>query len=248
MYSVENTWEEVRDAQVDTAIVSFGSVEQHGHHLPLGVDWMIADAMARRLGEELGAYVLPAMPFGCSREHMAFPGTVSLRPSTLASVLDDVVESLYQHGFRKIVLLSTHGGNWVLKPTMRELNYKHEDLTIVWAGGPVPDEGDAVPRETHAGEGETSAMLALRPDLVKIDRARDCEGIVGQEFNDYVGYDKTTSTGAWGVPSQANGELGEHRLGEAVLKRARYVRWAFAKVDELKGRPGALGPETTEQG
>ena len=240
MISVENTWKELRDSDVDTAIVSFGAIEQHGHHLPLGVDWMIADATARRLGEELNAYVLPAMAFGCSREHMAFPGTISLKPSTLAAVLEDIVESLYHHGFRKIVVLSTHGGNWALKPTLREINFRHEDLSILWASGPVPEKGEQVPEEIHAGRGEGSTMLALRPDLVKLGEAVDSPGVVGQEFNDYVGYDKTTLTGAWGHPTRATAEQGEANLKSAVKRQADYVRWAFGKVQELKDAPSVV--------
>lgn len=240
MYSVENTWKELRDADVDTAIIAFGAIEQHGHHLPLGVDWIVADAMAKRLGEELNAYVLPAMPFGCSREHMAFPGTITLRPSTLALVLEDMVESLYHHGFRRIVLLSSHGGNWVLKPTMRELNFKHEDLSIVWANGPVPDKGDAVPEETHAGRGEASTMMALRPDLVKLEQAVDSPGIVGQEFNDYIGYEKTTKTGAWGLPTQASAEQVQENVESAIKRQADYVRWAFRRVEELRQAPSVV--------
>ena len=240
MFSVQNTWKELRDAGVDTAIVAFGSIEQHGHHLPLGVDWIVADAVAQRLGRELNAYVLPAMPFGCSREHMAFPGTITLRPSTLALVLEDIIESLYHHGFRKIVLLSTHGGNWVLKPTMRELNFKHDDLTVVWADGPLPERGEAVPEETHAGRGEGSTMLALRPDLVRPEKAVDSPGIVGQEFNDYVGYEKTTKTGAWGMPSEASAEQGAEAIKARVRHQAEYVRWALRRVEELRRAPGAL--------
>lgn len=240
MVSVENTWREIRDSGVDTAVIAFGSIEQHGHHLPLAVDWIVADEVARRLGEELNAYVLPAMPFGCSREHMGFPGTITLRPLTLAAVLEDIVESLYHHGFRRIVMFTAHGGNWVLKPAMRELNFRHEDLSIVWAGGPVPDDGDPVPVETHAGEGETSLMLALRPDLVKPELAVDSPGIVGQEFNDYVGYEKTTRTGAWGLPSKATEETGAASLEARVQAQVRYVRWAFERVAQLKQDRGIV--------
>src|SRR5437660_10385169 len=98
IYTVENTWKELHEARVDTAIVPFGAVEQHGHHLPLGTDWIIADRMGRALAQALGEDVLllPAMPFGNSREHMAFPGTITLRPATLAAVLDENPDSL-QH-------------------------------------------------------------------------------------------------------------------------------------------------------
>lgn len=93
-----------------------------GRHLPVGTDWLIALGHARELSEELDAYLLPAMPYGCSVEHMQFPGTVTLRPTTLAAFLEDMVIPVYRQGFRKIVVLSTHGGNWVPKPFLRELS------------------------------------------------------------------------------------------------------------------------------
>jgi creatinine amidohydrolase len=235
MWSAENTWKELADAGVDTAVISFGALEQHGHHLPLGTDWMLAEENARRLARELNAYVLPAMPFGCSREHMAFPGTISLRPSTLAAVLEDIVDSLRVHGFRTIVLFSSHGGNWILKPTMRELNFRYPELTIVWAGGAIPERGDAVPEDIHAGRGETSAILAVRPDLVKpVGPEHDSPGIVGQEFNDYLGYEATTLHGAWGNPSAATAEEGKAAMERAVSRQAEYVRWVVPRIRALR--------------
>jgi creatinine amidohydrolase len=241
VYSVENTWKEIRDSGVNTAVVPFCAIEQHGHHLPLGTDWIIAEASAKALGEKLGAFVLPATPFGCSREHIAFPGTITLRPSTLAAVLEDIVESLRHHGFKNIVVFSSHGGNWILKPTLRELNYKYPDLNLVWASGPIPDKGESVPEDIHAGQDETSGMLHLRPDLVKKEfQSIDSPGIVGQEFNDYVGYEKTTKTGAWGVPSKASADRGKEKIEAAVEHQADYVLWALKRVEELKKGRGAV--------
>jgi len=241
MYSVENTWKEIRDSGVEVAVVPFGAIEQHGHHLPLGTDWMIAKAVARGLAEKLNAFLLPAMPYGNSREHMAFPGTITLRPSTLAAVLEDIVDSLRHHGIKRIVVFSAHGGNWILKPTLREINFKYPEISIVWAGGVVPERGDVPPEDIHAGKDETSTILHLRPDLVKgTSPDLDSPGVVGQEFIDYVGLEKTTKTGAWGVPSRASAELGMERVEEAVNRQAEYVLWAFRKVDELKKTPGVV--------
>ena len=241
MITAENTWKELKDSGVDTAIVSFGAIEQHGLHLPLATDFILAQERALELGRRLNAYVLPTMPFGCSREHMSFPGTITLRPATLAAVLEDIVESLYHHGFRKIVLFSAHGGNWILKPVMRELNFKYKDLRIVWAGGPIPDRGDSVPEDIHAGRSETARMLHVRPDLVREEfKNIDSPGRVGQEFNDYIGFEKTTKTGAWGKPSEATAELGAAMSAESVERQVEYIRWAFAELERLAQAPDIL--------
>src|SRR2546422_11307165 len=140
IYTVDNTWKELHEARVATAIVPFGAVEQHGHHLPLGTDWIIADEMGRALAAALeeDVLLLPAMPFGNSREHMAFPGTITLRPATLAAVLDDIVESLRHHGIRTIVVFSAHGGERILKPTLRERNFKNPEISLLLADAQLP--------------------------------------------------------------------------------------------------------------
>ena len=243
VYTVEHTWKEIAEAGIETAIVPFGAIEQHGHHLPVGTDWIIGDHSGQALAEALEEPVLllPTMPFGNSREHMAFPGTVTLRPSTLAAVLEDIVESLRHHGIRTIIVFSAHGGNWILKPTLRELNFKYPEITVLWADGPLPTEGETVPEDIHAGQGETSVFMHFRPDLVKPrTEAMDSPGIVGQEFNDYVGFDKSTRTGAWGRPTEATAERGAEHVGGSIEHRVKYIRWARARVAELKAQAGAV--------
>jgi creatinine amidohydrolase len=247
VYTVDNTWKEISEAGIETAIVPFGAIEQHGHHLPLGTDWIIADEVGRVLAEALeeSVLLLPAMPFGNSREHMAFPGTVTLRPSALAAVLEDIVESLRHHGIRTIIIFSAHGGNWILKPTLRELNFKYPEIAVLWADGPLPEEGERVPEDIHAGRSETSMVLHFRPDLVRPrTEGMDSPGIVGQEFNDYVGMEKSTRTGAWGRPTEASAERGAESIAGSVEHQVRYIRWARARIAELKAQAGATSPKS----
>jgi creatinine amidohydrolase len=241
MYGVENTWKEIRDANVEIAVIAIGSIEQHGHHLPLGTDWFQVDAFGRTLAEELDAFYVPAMPFGTAWEHGRFPGTISLRPETLAAVLRDIVMCLREHGMKRIVVANGHGANWILKPTVRQLNYDYPDISIVWSSGVNPEDGDEPPQEIHAGLSETSRMMYLKPELVKDQGIVNSPGIVGQEFLDYVGFDKVTKTGAWGmVADGASPERGAEILAARAQKSARYVRWALAKVAELKAKPGVV--------
>ena len=167
-------------------------------------------------------------------------GTVTLRPTTLAAIFEDVVESLREHGFKNIVVFSSHGGNWILKPILREINFQYPDIIVVWGNGPLADDGEEVPEDIHAGRGETAAMLAVRPDLVKNhESAPASAGIVGQEFNDYVGMDKSTRTGAWGVPAEGTAELGEERIAGNVDHQIRYIEWALRRVEMLRSEGGA---------
>ena len=235
MVTVFNTWEEVKEANVEIAILPIGSIEQHGRHLPLGTDWLIADRLARELGERLNAYVLPALPYGNSQEHMGFPGTITLRPQTLALVIEDIILSLRHHGIKKVVVLSTHGGNWIIKPTIRDLNFRYPDMTIIWADGALPGERERIPEDIHSGRSETSTMLYLYPELVKMERAEDFTPDVGQEYNDYVGFDRTTRCGVWGKPSEASREMGRRNVEASVERWAKYIKATLEKLERLKG-------------
>jgi creatinine amidohydrolase/Fe(II)-dependent formamide hydrolase-like protein len=92
-------------------VVPFGAVEQHGAHLPLDTDAVLADRLGPLLAERLDGLCAPTMRIGCSQHHLAFPGTLSLRRETLQRAVHDLIDSLARHGFRRIVLFATHGGN-----------------------------------------------------------------------------------------------------------------------------------------
>ncbi len=182
-------WETVRDLpdKADTVIVlPVGATEQHGPHLPLYVDTAIAtEVTARaleRLEPEIPAYALPPIWCGKSNEHGGFPGTVSLRVETLLGLVHDIGTSLYEAGFRKLILANGHGGQpQALEIAARDLRAAHSDLIVfpwnIWAMAPgvqdhLPERERA--EGMHAGTAETSLMLALRPESVAFARA-PCE-------------------------------------------------------------------------
>ena len=240
MVTVYNTSKEIAEADPPIAILPVGSLEQHGEHLPIATDWIRADDLGERLAEALGqalgpCYLLPALPYANSQEHMDMAGTITLRPSTLALVVEDIVLSLRHHGIRRIVIFTTHGGNWVLKPTIRDLNFRYSDLRIIHADGPLLSEREKMPRELHAGQGETAGMLAIRPDLVK-GRSPDHHPPFGKEWLDYAGMGEITETGTWGEPSKADAADYEESIEAAVEHRVEYIRETFERLDE------ALGP------
>ena len=115
LYLDRLTWPDIKDEIQngrDTVVVPFGSTEQHGRHMPLGTDAVLGDEIGWRLAQRLDAFLAPTVRFGCSEHHLAFSGTISVGEETFRGIVMDVIVSLSGHGFRRIVLLPTHGGNF----------------------------------------------------------------------------------------------------------------------------------------
>jgi creatinine amidohydrolase len=182
----EMTWEEAQEAlqETDIILLPVGSTEQHGPHLPLGNDALQVRERARRIVvklEEMGVKAVagPLIPFGTASYHMSFPGTIHLQPSTFQALMWDVCLSLYHHGFRKFALLMGHGGNLAsMQVVAQQLVDEIEDiqtLVLNWLPMGVKHYGEILTskkNEGHAGEGETSRLLAVHPELVEMKRAR----------------------------------------------------------------------------
>ncbi|HBY99280.1 MAG TPA: hypothetical protein DEP84_35970 [Chloroflexi bacterium] len=182
----EMTWEEVQEilARTDLILVPVGSTEQHGPHLPLGADAMQADDLCRRVVAKLAeqgrtAVSAPVVPFGIASHHMDFPGTITLSSMTFFNMLKEVCLSLYKHGFRRFVLVLGHGGNLpMMQAVAHEVVASTPDAEVIvpnWIK-PMTEKYSEIltskKKESHAGEGETSRMLATVPELVQMQRAR----------------------------------------------------------------------------
>src|SRR4051812_47128875 len=122
MLTIHNTRDEFASRPCTTAVLPVGAVEQHGQHLPVGTDILLAQSVAEQLAQKLDAYLLPPLAITSSIEHRKAKGTVYLRADTLALVVRDIAASLRDSGFTRLVLANCHGGNWILKPTLRQLN------------------------------------------------------------------------------------------------------------------------------
>ncbi len=160
-----------------------GAIEQHGPHLPLVVDSAISMGVLGKALEQLAAtipvYTLPCLYYGKSNEHWHFPGTVTLSAQTLLSVLEEVAASLYRSGFRKLILMNSHGGQpQVMEIAARDIHQQYPDFLVfplfTWR---VPNIASKLlsPQELaygiHAGDAETSLLLSLLPEQVRIERA-----------------------------------------------------------------------------
>jgi creatinine amidohydrolase len=150
-------WPDVREGA--TVLVPLGSTEQHGPHLPLDTDTVIATAVARGLAPLVGGVVAPAVPVGASGEHQAFPGTVSIGVEVLTSVLVELGRSLTEWAGR-VVLVNGHGGNLAAVRAAVAL-LREEGRTVDWVPCAVTGA------DAHAGHTETSVMLHLDPTRVR---------------------------------------------------------------------------------
>jgi creatinine amidohydrolase len=166
----------------DSVVIQpIAAVEQHGPHLPLSTDLLIAqsvvDAVVAERGDELDLWVLPALAYGKSNEHAWCPGTIWLGPATLLAVLDDVGRSVAMLPTKKLAFVNGHGGNSsLLQVALRELRLAHGLQTFLLHPSIPPDQGgpsteDELGMGIHGGLGETSLVLHLRPDLVAMDQA-----------------------------------------------------------------------------
>lgn len=226
-------WPEVQ-AEVeggrDTVVVPLGAVEQHGPHLPLGTDAMFGDEIGRAVAERLNAFLAPTLPVGCSHHHLAFAGTLSLEEETYHNVVGDIVRALASHGFKRIVLLPTHGGNFrPLGEALARLGPLEGAKVIAFTDVGVLANAmmrtgaelgiTAAEGGIHAGEWETSMMLALRPELVRMERAES--GYVGdlasgmQRFLS-EGVHVLADNGVFGDPRRASAGAGEKYIERLV--------------------------------
>jgi creatinine amidohydrolase len=205
-----------RRAQV--AVLPIGSFEQHGDHLPLITDTIVACAIARELAEAYDLFLLPPITFSCSHEHTAWAGTVSISAATLYTVIADIRESLRRSGVGKLVLVNGHGGNYVLKNIVQEASIDGPHMALFpgstdWARAredarlATNDHDDM-----HAGELETSILLYSTAHLVRSgSNTADHDAPDRPELLS-LGMAGYTKTGVIGRPS-----LGTPEKGKAVI-------------------------------
>lgn len=218
----------IAKAAPSLAILPVGSCEQHGPHIPIGADAMVAEWLGAQVSRHIGALQLPVVAYGTSAEHRGFPGTMSLRPETLAAIVQDVAESCAQSGIRRIAVVSGHGGNWILRPAIRDINARHQDRTV----GLVPEAvvwSDSFSEDLHAGATETSILMHLDPSAVGV-APPDFVPSVPREALDILSMRELTPDGIWGRPSEASAERGERFLAGMVERVTEYLRTTFAAL------------------
>ncbi len=238
----ELTWPEVRDVSKEVVVVvPVGTLEDHGPHLPLSTDVAIVEAVCRRGVEKVPnlALLLPVQVHGYSPHHMDFPGPITIQGTVFMEYMQDIVRSLAHHGFRRVLLVNGHGSNstWLENAARLSIVEMPHILcaTVNWWA--IPEVAEKV-REmrgserggtSHACELETSLMLAIRPDLVQMDKAvRDMRPSESEYFPPWDFYHPSgavrmmrhwstlSDSGVMGDPTVATAEKGEAWLDAAA--------------------------------
>ncbi|MDA2987882.1 MAG: mycofactocin biosynthesis peptidyl-dipeptidase MftE [Actinomycetota bacterium] len=243
-YTSEGVADRVKSGRVGV-IVPLGATEQHGPHLPLDVDSTIAAAVAAAVAERLGAaghdcVVAPVLPFGDSAHHAVYAGSVSLRRNVVVDLLHDICESFLIKTFAWVALVTGHAGNcWA----MRDVAAHHARQKVIsvddWPAMRTAIHNvardvlglDADYVGTHAGHFETSIMLHLRPESVRMNRAVagaiGDPNLLGTRLRD-EGMKKVSPNGVIGDPTKATAEAGSHYLAALVTYNETIIRSRLA--------------------
>jgi len=239
----EMSWLQIKNAMENgfkTVIIGAGSIEQHGPHLPEGTDSMMGYTFSELLAKELGnALVAPTIRPGLSEHHMAFPGSLTLRPSTFMAVMEDYVDCYIRHGFKTIIMLPTHGGNFAAVDEFvaaAQVKYPGTQIFSVMTSETMSRmtalsaKADSMPSNiagAHAGGAETSTMLEFYPNLVDMSVAE--EGFIGN-FGDVrhimleEGMHAITKNGILGDARVATAEYGKAGAERMIKVMAEFVR------------------------
>jgi creatinine amidohydrolase len=223
------SWEQCAEylARDNRIILPIGATEQHGRHLGLGTDYLIAQEIARRIGEHTNTLVAPTLNYGMSHFHLEFAGTISLSPTTLSAVLEDIFQSLYRHGFRRVLVVNGHGGNQpsihsaasIVQNQLPDLRVKFSQWWLAPEILRMVDETLGAQRGTHASNHETALMRAVAPDAVHTTRIakRDAPVVPENGFDSPTRFREKFPDGVMGLdPSAATTELGERILEKSV--------------------------------
>ncbi|WP_421906577.1 creatininase family protein [Mameliella sp.] len=263
--SVQGYWADLPSAafpdlpQVTVAVLPLGATEQHGPHLPLSVDNDLIGAVAERmlaaLTPEQSVLVLPALTITKSDEHIAFPGTLTLSAETLLTVLREIGASVARAGVTRLVLFNGHGGNSaLLQVAARDLRLQHDLVVVCCSWGGFAEwrgkfDPDSYAHDIHAGDSETSAMLALRPERVDMTKAKDFRpammdwesafpqiGLGGKPASPGWLAQDLNPHGACGNAAAATADKGAALLDSAGRGFAAFLA-EFARFDHRRARP-----------
>lgn len=244
----EMTWQDFTGADTTRwiAVLPLAATEQHGPHLPLGVDRFIAEAYLARAAalvpDDLPVTFLPVQAIGQSVEHLHYPGTLSLSAETVIRAWTEIGESVRRAGLRKLLMITSHGGNVAAMDIVaRELRVRHEMLVLTcgWHRFGYPDTAfskEEVRHGIHAGAIETSIIQAARPETVRPDEIDNFvpESIaMAQEFH-WLGAFRPVGFGWMTQDLHSSGGIGDATLATPEKGKAALDHGARGFVELLR--------------
>jgi creatinine amidohydrolase len=248
----KSTWEEISERLkcVDTAILPCGSIEQHGPHLPVDVDYYDAVYLAQKVVEacsEPRPFIVPAIPYGVSYHHEDFKGTLSVSNNALSLFVYDIGLNLARNGIKKIIILNGHGDNAPTLNFAAQMINRDAHIFVCVESGESSDPDLAklikTPNDIHAGEIETSMTLAIRPEYVRMEKAVDNTLTFGSNYMDfsskrgvpwYVRTKKISRTGIMGNPTKATAAKGTQMWEIMITHLVRFVEEVkTSKLEDL---------------
>ncbi len=247
-----NSWKSARQAirKTNVALIPVGSTEQHGPHLPLGTDFLTAQALAQSAARKTGAICTPVIPVGVSGHHKQFWGTLWVSPQTFRQYMYEIATSLGYHGVRRMIFVNGHGGNFApLQEIAQDLRLEklHSVVYQWWTDPAVVELHNRLfkSKGTHAGAIETAMVLAIRPDLVDTrnydEAAKGASPTFGiTKFGVQLPVDTLdfSSSGATLDPREATMEAGKQIYEAAEKSLVSLVRWLEnAKARDLEAKP-----------
>jgi creatinine amidohydrolase len=226
------------------AVLPVGAVEQHGPHLPLSVDQAIVDGLVEsavgRLPDDIPVLFLPTMPIGKSNEHSEWPGTLTFSSQTLMAMWTEIGDCVAAAGVRKMVFLNSHGGQIApMDIVARDLRVKHKMLTVAasWFGMGMPDGVFSEVENRfgiHAGDMETSVMLALHPEHVQMEHARNFHPAIANiaHENIHLGLSIAGKLG-WQAQDMNPAGAGGNAAAATAEKGAQVIEYAADQMVKL---------------
>lgn len=239
---VNMTRDEVLTAieEFPVAILPLGATEQHGHHLPLGVDIFLAEGISRKLSEKTGALLLPSLPFGYSWVWRDIPGTVSLQQKHVEAVIKDVAHSVARYGIKMLVLVNGHDANNASMKYATRALADELDISVIYLFYPnlnkIMEQHCESPTwhgMIHACEFETSLMLALKPEMVDLSKAvREYPKKPKLYGKSSISLGDLSKSGVYGDATKATKEKGKKMLNIFVPEMEQLILEAYEEVNK----------------
>jgi len=225
----ELSWVEIKAylEHDDRVVLPLGAVEAHGRHLGLGTDYLEAQAIAEAVGRVTKIVVAPVLSYGMSFPLTGFPGTLSLMPETLTTVLIDLLRGLYRHGFRRVLVINGHGGNHspihnaitALDAELPGLRVKNFQWWMDKDVNQIVESKLGEQQGSHASAAETSFMMAICPQGVRLDRLTGADAPMKSSMlvESVDVFCELYPDGMIGLnPERANAEAGQAILARAI--------------------------------